>query len=191
MFVYVCVCMHVFGGPHGPVLMSYLCAFLTRAWCSAHGTVILGRGWPCSAARLCRLLYLWHQHLAVCLSVCIHQCVHGRRAGEQGAHSGSKYCVYQHNESSGREGERKRNRERGQGMEKAILPLLLFPPGNQPLWCLSHPPSMINFPLVLRFPPFMHLFLFAWRDKITTRFSATMSSSKGWTKWQHFLNKWE
>lgn len=39
----LCVCMCVFGGPQGPVLMSYLCAFLTRARCSAHGTVILGR----------------------------------------------------------------------------------------------------------------------------------------------------
>lgn len=53
----------------------------------------------------------------------------------QGAHSGSKYCVYQHNESS----EREKSREGGEGragdMEKAIFPLLL--PSllcSQPLW---------------------------------------------------------
>lgn len=70
-YVYVCVCASTRGwGPQGPLLMSYLCVFLTRTHCGAHSTVIRGCGWPCSAARLCHLLYLWHRHL-FCVCVCV------------------------------------------------------------------------------------------------------------------------
>lgn len=77
LYMFVCAC--VFGEPQGPNLMSYLCAFLTRAQRSAHGTVIPGHGWPCWAARLCRLLYLWHHHHhhhALCLYVCLWVCIY-------------------------------------------------------------------------------------------------------------------
>lgn len=95
-FIYGSVCVSTRGwGPQGPLLMSYLCVFLARTHCGAHSTVIRGRGWPCSAARLCHLLYLWHQHL-FCVCVCLY------KSGEEKKEprSGSKYCVYQHNESS-------------------------------------------------------------------------------------------
>ena len=173
------VCMCGFGGPQGPVLMSYLCAFLTRARCSAHGTVILGRGWPCSAARLCLLLYLWHQHhhLAVCFCGCVYLWVctftsvsipGGREC--RGAHSGSKYCVYQHNESSGTERERggKRERERGRvegrkGWRKPFS-LCCFLPSRQPTPVVSIP-SILHL-LSPFFPPFLPFYFFAWPDQI-------------------------
>lgn len=145
MFVYVYVCMCVFGGPQGPVLMSYLCAFLTRARCSAHGTVILGRGWPCSAARLCRLLYLWHlHHLALCFCVyvcmCVSECVHSpvcafQEGGSAGGLTQEANTVYisimnqvrEREIERGRERRRKREGGREEGMEKAIFPLLFSP----------------------------------------------------------------
>lgn len=71
LYINVRVCASTRGwGPQGPLLMSYLCVFLTRTHCGAHSTVIRGRGWPCSAARLCHLLYLWHRHL-FCVRVCV------------------------------------------------------------------------------------------------------------------------
>lgn len=168
MFVYVCVCMCVFGEPQGPNLMSYLCAFLTRAQRSAHGTVIPGHGWPCWAARLCRLLYLWHHHhhhhalcLCVSMGVYIHKRVHSRRAG---VHSGSKYCVYQHNESSERE--TVRAREKGErerlGWRKSFSFCYFHPPlCDQPLWCLF----LLQLPFPLYFPAFCFVPLFSWPDQ--------------------------
>lgn len=160
MFVYVCVSMRVFGGPQGPVLMSYLCAFLTRARCSAHGTVILG--WPCSAARLCRLLYLWHHHhLAVYFCVCVCECVHSpvcafQEGGSAGGLTQEANTVYISIMNQVRERNTEREREKGKRQggrdgESHFPSAVFYPLGNQPLWCL--------FPLfcICLFPPFISL----------------------------------
>lgn len=142
MFVYVCECMCAFGGPQGPVLMSYLCAFLTRALCSAHGTVILDRGWPCWAARLCRLLYLWyhHHHHVQCFCVLLFASVCIPGALECRGLTQEANTVYISIMNQVRERNRKSKRAGGgrEGdMEKAIFPLLFSSLlCSQPLWWL-------------------------------------------------------
>lgn len=97
----------------------------------------------------------------VCKCTFASVCIPGGREC-RGAHSGSKYCVYQHNESSGREREREereteREREGGWngGMdgESHFPSSVFYPPGNQPLWCL--------FSLFALFPFFNPIFFFS------------------------------
>lgn len=133
--------MCAFGGPQGPVLMSYLCAFLTRAQFSAHGTVILDRGWPCWAARLCRLLYLWyhHQHHVQCFCVLIFASVCIPGALECRGLTQEANTVYISIMNQVRERNREREEEGGRegDMEKAIFPLLFSSLlCSQPLWWL-------------------------------------------------------
>lgn len=162
--VCICLCVHVcVEGPQGPVLMSYLCAFLTRARCSAHGTVILGRGWPCTAARLCRLLYLWHHHhLAVCLCASVHSPVcafqEGGSAGGLTQEANTVYISIM-NQVAKRERERETKREKeggwngGMDGESHFPSSVFYPPGNQPLWC--------RFCLFALFPFFNPIFFFS------------------------------
>ena len=182
MFVYVYVCMCVFGGPQGPVLMSYLCAFLTRARCSAHGTVILGRGWPCSAARLCRLLYLWHlHHLALCFCVyvcmCVSECVHSpvcafQEGGSAGGLTQEANTVYISIMNQVRERNREREREKekeggwkgGRDGESHFPSAVFSPLCNQPLWCEFPLFCICLFPLFPLFSPLPLFYSFAWPD---------------------------
>lgn len=177
--VCICLCVHVcVEGPQGPVLMSYLCAFLTRARCSAHGTVILGRGWPCAAARLCRLLYLWHhRHLAVCLCASVHSPVcafqEGGSAGGLTQEANTVYISIM-NQVAERERERRekqRGREREGGwMEKAIFPLLFSTlPATNPcgVYSLYSPYSLFS-TLFSIFFPYFFFFPFSWIDQIAS-----------------------
>lgn len=164
--VYMSACACVCWGPLGPVLMSYLCAFLTRARCSAHGTVILGRGWPCSAARLWRLLYLWHQHhLGECLCVSMH--IHRSVFQEDGSAGGltreanTVYISIMNQVAEREENTERRKREGGmeEWMEKAISPLLFLLP-----W---QPTPVATIPSIHIFP-FCHPYfpsIFAWLDQ--------------------------
>lgn len=176
--VCICLCVHVcVEGPQGPVLMSYLCAFLTRARCSTHGTVILGRGWPCAAARLCRLLYLWHhRHLAVCLCASVHSPVcafqEGGSAGGLTQEANTVYISIMNQVAERERGEKQRGREREGGMEewmeKAIFPLLFSTlPATNPcgVYSLYSPYSLFSQPYFLFFSliSFFPLFL-AWSD---------------------------
>lgn len=123
-----------FGGPQGPVLMSYLCAFLTRAQCSAHGTVILDRGWPCWAARLCRLLYLWHhhQHHVHCFCVLIFASVCIPGAQECRGLTQEANTVYISIMNRERESERNRGRKREGGQYgESHFPSAVFIPSQQ------------------------------------------------------------
>lgn len=169
--VCICLCVHVcVEGPQGPVLMSYLCAFLTRARCSAHGTVILGRGWPCAAARLCRLLYLWHhRHLAVCLCASVHSPVcafqEGGSAGGLTQEANTVYISIM-NQVAERERERRekqRGREREGGWRKPFS-LFCFLPSRQPTPVVSilsirlipfFQPYFLFFSLISFFPLFL------------------------------------
>lgn len=102
--------------------------------------------------------------------------------GVQGAHSGSKYCVYQHNESSERETEREREGGREEGEEKAIFPTLFFSPLSVPP-PPPPPPPHTHFPPVVplpSFPVFCLLPLFAQPDqRAAASFSATLAPSAG------------
>lgn len=195
MFVYVYVCMCVFGGPQGPVLMSYLCAFLTRARCSAHGTVILGRGWPCSAARLCRLLYLWHlHHLALCFCVyvcmCVSECVHSpvcafQEGGSAGGLTQEANTVYISimNQVRERNREREREKEKEGGWKGWRKPFSLccFLPSLQPtpvVWI----PSILYLPFPLVSPVFpLALFFIPLLGLIRELHQAFRHSKLDWT----------
>lgn len=100
-------------------------------------------------------------------------CIPGGREC-RGAHSGSKYCVYQHNESSGREREREEReteREREGGwMEKAIFPLLFSTlPATNPcgVYSLYSPYSLFS-TLFSIFFPYFFFFPFSWIDQIAS-----------------------
>lgn len=168
MFVYVCVWMCASGGPQGPVLMSYLCAFLTRAQYSAHGTVILDRGWPCWAARLCRLLYLWyhHQHHVQCCSVLIFASVCIPGALECRGLTQEANTVYISIMNQVRE----RNREREGGRYgESHFPSAVFIPSLQPTPVVTFS-SILHFDFfflspLLRILPLVP-FCLAWSDRL-------------------------
>lgn len=99
-------------------------------------------------------------------------CIPGGREC-RGAHSGSKYCVYQHNESS----EREKYREgEGEGEEagwkgwRKPFSLCCFLPSRQPTPVVSIP-SILHLP----FSPF---YFFAWPDQMAAlSFSSPLTPS--------------
>lgn len=92
-------------------------------------------------------------------------CIPGGREC-RGAHSGSKYCVYQHNESSGREREREERETEREGGWRKPFSLFCFLPSRQPTPVVSilsirlipfFQPYFLFFSLISFFSPFLGL----------------------------------
>lgn len=105
--------------------------------------------------------------VCVCVSACVRAFTSAHVQGVQGAHSGSKYCVYQHNESSERETEREREQEieggwkGGRRGESHFPDAVFFLPFLYPPTHHHHrhtPPPVVPLP---SFPVFCLLPLFA------------------------------